>query len=75
MTTSHETNLTINDDNEKDVIAPNVENNSGDGVENMNEEAGDSADEMNKFGSMESSENQHVPVLYNTLLLNTHGHE
>jgi hypothetical protein len=49
MTISHETNLTINEDNEKDIIAPNLEDNSGDGEENMKEEVGDSTDEMNKL--------------------------
>jgi hypothetical protein len=45
---THETSLTINEDNEKDVIAPNLEDKSGEALDTK-EDTQNSTDEMNKL--------------------------
>jgi hypothetical protein len=49
MTASHETTLTLNKEDEQEVIAANLGDKSGETVEDSNEEAEDSTNEVNKL--------------------------
>jgi len=49
MTASHETTLTVNKEDEKEVIAANLGDKSGETVEDSNEEAEDPTNEVNKL--------------------------
>lgn len=49
MTASQETNLTVNEEDEKEVTAANLGDKSGETVEDSNEEAEDSPNEINKL--------------------------
>ncbi len=49
MTASYETTLTVNEEDEKEVVAANLGDKSGETVKDSNEEAEDSTNEVNKL--------------------------
>jgi hypothetical protein len=49
MTASHETNLTVNEEDEKEIIAANLGDKSGETVDDSNEAAEDSPNEIHKL--------------------------